>query len=87
MEIYDPDAGSFTAIVNPNSTQVFDDGLPTASLLLNGKALVAGGADVQGLYASADSYDSSTGTFTRYWKHGHRVARKTQLLCCRTVLF
>jgi hypothetical protein len=63
-EIYDPEAGSFTATAVPNSTQVFDDGLPTATLLLNGKALVAGGADVSGIYASAESYDPSTGTYT-----------------------
>lgn len=63
-EIYDPDAGSFTATATPRSAQYFDDGLPAAALLLNGQVLVAGGADVWEMYASAESYDPSIGTYT-----------------------
>ncbi len=63
-EIYDPDAGSFTATATPSSAESFDNGLPTATPLLNGKVLVAGGADVSPNYANAESYDPSIGTYT-----------------------
>jgi hypothetical protein len=63
-EIYDPGAGSFAATATPRSSEYFDNGLPTATPLLNGKVLVAGGADVSPNYASAESYDPSTGTYT-----------------------
>jgi hypothetical protein len=62
-EIYDPDAGAFTATATPSSVEYFDNGLPTATPLLNGKVLVAGGADVSPNYASAESYDPSMGTY------------------------
>ncbi len=63
-EIYDPDAGSFTATVISSSIEYFDNGLPTTSLLLNGKVLVAGGADVSPNYTSAELYDPSIATYT-----------------------
>jgi len=70
-EIFDPAAGSFTATANVGSPQVFppygidfNDGLPTATLLLNGKVLLAGGGDDSGIHANAELYDASTGAFT-----------------------
>jgi hypothetical protein len=63
-EIYDPDSSSFTATATPSSLEYFDNGLPTATPLLNGKVLVAGGADVSPNYTSAELYDPSIGTYT-----------------------
>jgi hypothetical protein len=62
-EIYDPDTGSFTPTRKPIAWS-YSDGLPTATLLMNGKVLVAGGADDSGIHASAELYDSSIGIFT-----------------------
>jgi hypothetical protein len=63
-ELYDPGTGSFTPTGNP-ITQGYNGGLPTATLLMNGKVLVAGGAGVGDLSpTSAELYDSRTGTFT-----------------------
>jgi hypothetical protein len=62
-ELYDPDAGSFTPTGKPIARS-YNDGLPTATLLMNGKVLVAGGEDDSGIHSSAELYDSSTGTFT-----------------------
>jgi hypothetical protein len=63
-ELYDPDAGTFTATGKPIS-QSYNDGLPTATLLMNGQVLVAGGADDGDLGGtSAELYDSGAGTFT-----------------------
>jgi hypothetical protein len=62
-EIFDPTAGTFT----PTGKSIglcFCDGMPTATLLMNGKVLVAGGEDDSGIHSSAELYDSSTGTFT-----------------------
>lgn len=53
-EIYDPVAGTFAATGNMAVTRVFH----TATLLSNGKVLVAGGHD-----ASAELYDPTSGTF------------------------
>jgi len=50
-EIYDPDAGSFTATGKP-LVQSFNDGLPISALLMNGRILVAGGANDGGTPAS-----------------------------------
>jgi len=62
-EIYDPDAGSFTATGKP-LVQSFNDGLPISALLMNGRILVAGGAnDGDPASTSAALYDSAAGTF------------------------
>lgn len=67
-EIFDPAAGSFTATANVVTRDIpflgaFGDGLPTATLLLSGKVLLAGGANDFGINASAELYDPATGTF------------------------
>src|SRR5262245_56946673 len=60
-ELYDPDSGTFTAAGLALSS---NEGMPTATLLPNGKVLVAGGATDGHISASAGLYDLSTGIFT-----------------------
>jgi hypothetical protein len=63
-ELYDPDSGTFSATGTTIGPQ-YDDGLPTATLLMNGKVLVAGGASVvDETPTGAELYGSSTGSFT-----------------------
>lgn len=59
-EIYDPATGRFTATGSMSVPRVFH----TATLLGNGKVLVAGGDDrYSTTYASAELYDPATGLF------------------------
>jgi hypothetical protein len=62
-ELYDPTAGSFTP-TGASIGKSYSESLPTATLLLNGKVLVAGGEDESGNRSSAERYDPSTGAFT-----------------------
>ena len=62
-EIYDPATGSFIQTGKPVAPS-YNDGLPTATLLTNGKVLVAGGADDTGIHTSAELFDVSTGSFS-----------------------
>lgn len=62
-ELYDPTAGSFTP-TGASIGKSYSESLPTATLLLNGKVLVAGGEDESGNRSSAELYDPSTGAFT-----------------------
>ena len=62
-ELYDPNAGSFTPAGKPLA-QSYTGGLPTATLVMNGKILVAGGATVDLFRTGAELYDSSSGIFT-----------------------
>jgi hypothetical protein len=63
-ELYDPRTSSFTA-TGTTIAGGHNDGLPRATLLMNGKVLVAGGArDGEPHPTGAELYDSSTGTFT-----------------------
>jgi hypothetical protein len=63
-EIYDPEHGAFARTTNPMYGS-YNDGLPTATLLMNSKVLVAGGADDTGIHRGAELYDPATGTFNR----------------------
>jgi hypothetical protein len=80
-ELYDPYDGAFTRTDKPIAPG-YNDGLPTATLLTNGKVLVAGGAwDGDLSPAGAALYDSGTGTFaaTGDMVTGHVLGTATQL--------
>ena len=62
-EIYDPGRGTFTRTSYTNPAD-YNDLPPTATLLLDGNVLVAGGANQPVVYTGAELYDSTTGTFT-----------------------
>lgn len=64
-ELYDPDTGAFAA----TGDMTMERSNHTATLLNNGKVLIAGGAVLvggllNGILASAELYDPATGTFT-----------------------
>jgi hypothetical protein len=60
-ELYDPGTGTFSATGDMTIARWYH----TATLLNNGKVLVAGGMTIGGgLLASAELYDPATGTFT-----------------------
>ena len=60
-ETYDPATGMFTSVGSMSVNRV----LHTATLLPDGKVLIAGGDDRYGTtYATAEIYDPSTGVFT-----------------------
>ena len=59
-EIYDPSTGTFSAIPDMNASRL----MHTATLLANGKVLIAGGYTPETNLATAELYDPKTGTFT-----------------------
>jgi hypothetical protein len=61
-EIYDPVTGSFTQTGKP--LRPYNLELATATLLMDGKVLVAGGEDGSENYKSTELFDVPTGAFT-----------------------
>jgi N-acetylneuraminic acid mutarotase len=59
-ELYDPASGTWTATGSLATARTGQ----TASLLPNGKVLVAGGVDFSHVFASAELYDPASGTWT-----------------------
>ncbi len=62
-EIYHPETGSFTQTGKPLGPS-YNLGLATATLLMNGKVLVAGGDDGSSNLKSTELFDVPTGSFT-----------------------
>ena len=65
-EIYNPETGSFTQTGKPLGPS-YNAGLATATLLMDGKVLVAGGDDETGKYKNTELtqlFDVPTGSFT-----------------------
>jgi WD40 repeat protein len=60
-ELYDPDSGKFSPTGSMNAQRTG----ATATLLDNGKVLIAGGQDENGDLSSAELYDPHSGKFTR----------------------
>jgi hypothetical protein len=59
-ELYEPKTGTFSATGSMATARDF----PTATLLADGRVLVAGGLTSSGTLASAELYEPKTGTFT-----------------------
>jgi len=59
-ELYDPTSGSFSATGSLGTARAFY----TATLLPNGKVLIAGGLGAGGSLTSAELYDPASGTFS-----------------------
>src|SRR5205823_2244991 len=63
-ELYDPASGTWSATGSLASARAGQPSGHTATLLPNGKVLVAGGGDINGIRASAELYDPASGTWS-----------------------
>src|SRR3989442_10927548 len=59
-EVYDPATGLWSLV----GSMTMPRGVASATLLTNGKVLVAGGSSATQVLATAELFDPSTGTFT-----------------------
>jgi WD40 repeat protein len=77
-ELYDPATDTWTYTGSLSTSRRYH----TATLLPDGKVLIAGGDAGTGLHASAEVYDPATGTFspTASMNHGRRYHTATRLL-------
>ena len=75
-ELYDPASGSWTATGSLNTARYFH----TATLLPNGKVLVAGGYDNSGVLTSAELYDPGERELDGHGQPQHRALCHTATL-------
>jgi hypothetical protein len=59
-ELYDPTARTWTTVNSMNNLRLW----PSATVLLNGKVLLAGGDNYNGVLSSCELFDPATGTWT-----------------------
>src|SRR5439155_14869814 len=62
--VYEPAAETWSATGSSATARAGQPSGHTATLLPNGKVLVAGGGDINGIHASAELYDPASGTWS-----------------------
>jgi len=63
-ELYDPASGTWSATGSLATARAGQPSGHTATLLPNGKVLVAGGGDINGIHVSTELYDPASGTWS-----------------------
>ena len=83
VAIFDPDTGNFTSISGLDGRR----GGHTATMLLDGRILIVGGGNSEGLAKAAEIYDPTSNAFTEVGElHTERRGHKAVLLQDGTVL-